>query len=150
MNQNFVSLLRRAAAIGLLVAAGAASACEAQAPSANENGTVSSWVLSLNRKVSVAARCNAMAEAVGRMITAGSALRISILGYDKPEGSRSLSLAYLSAVTEELRSLLQQKVKGPVRIQTVLGSADDGAAVDPGAAGRIEIRVHTPEGTAGS
>lgn len=157
MHQRFSSrpsaaaLFRRAVAAGLLLAAGFAGACEAQAPAAAEPGAgpVKSWVLSLNQKVSVAARCTGMVEAISRMVGAGAALRISILGYDKPEGSRSLSLAYVAAVTEELRSLLRQKGKGQVRIRTVFGGASETTAIDPDAAGKIEIRVHAPADIAG-
>lgn len=142
------ALARRGIAVGLLLAAGIAGACEAQAPVAGDTAA-KSWVLSLNHKVSVAARCNAMAEAIGRMVAAGSALRISILGYQKQEGSRSLSLAYLAAVTDELRSLLQQKGKGQVRIRTVFATAAEGAPIDADSSGKIEIRVHSPADTAG-
>lgn len=154
MNTRFSAiaapLFRRTVAAGLIAAAGIAGACEQQPPAAGESAGAKSWVLSLNQKVSVAARCNAMAETIGRMVAAGSALRISILGYDRPEGSRSLSLAYVATVTDELRALLQQKIKGGLRIRTMLGSAPEGASVDPDAAGKIEIRVLAPGDTAGS
>lgn len=146
------ALLRRSVAVGLIAAAGIAGACEQQPSAAGDaDGAAKSWVLSLNQKVSVAARCNAMVETINRMVAAGSALRISILGYDKPEGSRSLSLAYVATVTDELRTLLQQKIKGgQFRIRTMLGNAPEGASVEPDATGRIEIRVLAPGDTAGS
>lgn len=154
MNTRFsmIAALRRTVAVGLIAAAGIAGACEQQPAAAGDaDGAAKSWVLSLNQKVSVAARCNAMVESISRMVAAGSALRISILGYDKPEGSRSLSLAYVANVTEELRALLQQKIKGgQFRIRTMLGSAPEGASVEPDATGRIEIRVLAPGDTAGS
>lgn len=156
MNTRFppvAALLRRVAAVGLIAAAGIAGACEQQPPAAGQptDGIARSWVLSLNQKVSVAARCNAMAETIGRMVAAGTALRISILGYDKPEGSRSLSLAYVATVTDELRALLKQKIKGgQFRIRTMLGSAPDGATVEPDATGKIEIRVVAPGQITGS
>ena len=146
-------LFRRIVAVGLLAMAGVAGACEQQPPAAGDaaDGTAKAWVLSLNQKVSVATRCNAMVETINRMVAAGSALRISILGYDRPEGSRSLSLAYVATVTEELRSLLQQKIKGgQLRIRTMLGTAPEGAAVEPDATGKIEIRVLAPGEIAGS
>lgn len=153
MNTRFsltAALLRRTVAVGLIAAAGIAVACEQQPPAAGESAAAKSWVLSLNQKVSVAARCNAMVETIGRMVAAGSALRISILGYDRPEGSRSLSLAYVATVTDELRALLQQKVKGgQFRIRTMLGSAPEGATVAPDATGTIEIRVLAPGDTTG-
>ena len=136
----------------MLLAVGNAGACEAQPPARSASAAarpVTSWVLSLNDKVSVAARCSGMVEAIGRMLTAGSALRISILGYDKSEGSRSLSLAYVATVAEELRSVLQQKGKGQVRIRTVFGAEDVQVAGDPAAAARIEIRVHEPQVSVG-
>lgn len=152
MNTRFftlAALLRRTVAVGLIAAAGIAGACEQQ-PAGDADGAAKSWVLSLNQKVSVAARCNAMVETINRMVAAGSALRISILGYDKPEGSRSLSLAYVANVTEELRALLQQKIKGGhLRIRTMLGSAPEGASVEPDATGKIEIRVLAPGETSG-
>lgn len=148
------ALFRGLVAAGLIAAAGVAVACEQQPPAAGQqaaDGAAGAWVLSLNQKVSVAARCNAMVEAINRMVAAGSALRISILGYDKPEGSRSLSLAYVATVTEELRGLLQQKIKGgQLRIRTMLGAAPEGATVEPDAAGKIEIRVLGPGETSGS
>lgn len=155
MNTRFSAiaapLFRRTVAVGLIAAAGIAGACEQQPPAAGESAGAKSWVLSLNQKVSVAARCGAMADTIGRMVAAGSALRISILGYDRPEGSRSLSLAYVATVTDELRALLQQKIKGgQFRIRTMLGSAPEGASVAPDAAGKIEIRVLAPGDTAGS
>ncbi len=150
MNTRFSMLavsLRRLVAIGLIAAAGIAGACEQQPA----DGAAKSWILSLNQKVSVATRCNAMVDTINRMVAAGSALRISILGYDKPEGSRSLSLAYVATVTEELRALLQQKVKGgQFRIRTMLGSAPEGTTVAPDATGAIEIRVLAPAETSGS
>lgn len=153
MNTRFSMLavsLRRLVAVGLVAAAGIAGACEQQPAAAGESAAAKSWVLSLNQKVSVATRCNAMVEAISRMVAAGSALRISILGYDKPEGSRSLSLAYVATVTEEVRALLQQKVKGgQFRIRTMLGSAPEGAKVAPDATGAIEIRVLAPGETTG-
>lgn len=153
MNIRFsmIAALRRTVAVGLIAAAGLAVACEQQPAAAGEaDGAAKSWVLSLNQKVSVAARCNAMVETLNRMVAAGSALRISILGYDKPEGSRSLSLAYVANVTEELRTLLQQKIKGgQLRIRTMLGSAPEGASVEPEATGKIEIRVLAPRDTTG-
>lgn len=135
----------------MLLAASNAGACEAQPPARSASAAarpVTSWVLSLNEKVSVAARCNGMVEAIGRMLTAGSALRISIFSYDKPEGSRSLSLAYVAAVADELRNVLQKNGKGQVRIRTIFG-ADDPAASDPEGAGRIEIRVQDPVASVG-
>jgi len=140
-----MSALRRLIAVGLLAAAGAAGACEPQPG----EGSAKSWVLSLDHDIPVAVRCNAMVEAIGRMVAAGSALRISIFGYDRPEGSRSLSLAYVATVTDELRALLQQKVKGGHRIRTTLGSAPEGVTVAPDATGAIEIRVFAPGETAG-
>jgi hypothetical protein len=143
------AVLRCGIAAGLLAGAAAASACEAQAPAAGEARAVKSWVVSLNPKVPVAARCGAMAEAVSRMVAAGSMLRISIFGYEKPEGSRSLSLAYLAAVTDELRSLLHRTSKGQARIRTVFVTSADGDAADPEAAGRIEVRIDGVAGMAG-
>lgn len=137
---SLAALLVCSATVGLL-ASGNALACE-PTRSAVTARPVTAWVLSLNEKVSVAARCNGMVEAIGRMLTAGSALRISIFSYDNPEGSRSLSLAYVATVAEELRAALQQKGKGQVRIRTVFGGpADEQAGSTPDAAGRIEIRV---------
>lgn len=146
------ALLAGSAMVGM-TASGAALACEAQ-PTRSASAAsrpVTAWVLSLNEKVSVAARCNGMVEAIGRMLKAGSALRISIFSYDNPEGSRSLSLAYVATVAEELRTALQQKGKGQVRIRTIFGGpADEQAGSDPNAAGRIEIRVHDPVAAIGT
>lgn len=146
---TLAALLVGGALAGLL-ATGNALACEAQPTRAKATRPVTAWVLSFNEKVSVAARCNGMVEAIGRMLTAGSALRISIFGYDNPGGSRSLSLAYVAMVAEELRAALQQKGRGQVRIHTVFGGpADEQAGSDPNAAGRIEIRVHDPVAAVG-
>lgn len=148
---TLAALLAAGALTGML-ATGNALACEAQPTrSASTTRPVTAWVLSLNEKVSVAARCNGMVEAIGRMLTAGSALRISIFSYDKPEGSRSLSLAYVATVAEELRAALQQKGRGQVRIRTVFGGpADEQAGSAPDATGRIEIRVHDPMAAIGT
>lgn len=140
--------------VALLLAANIADACEVQPRPRGSSPAATSWVLALNSQVSVAARCNGMIEAIGRMAKAGSALRISIFGYDRQPGSRSLSLAYVAAVTEELRSALLQKGRGQVRIHTVFGAPDDDAgaqlATDAEATGRIEIRVHGSLASAGS
>lgn len=141
--------------VALLLAANIADACEVQPrPRGSGGPAATSWVLALNSQVSVVARCNGMIEAIGRMAKAGSALRISIFGYDRQPGSRSLSLAYVAAVTEELRSALLQKSRGQVRIHTVFGAPDDDAgtqlATDADATGRIEIRVHGALASAGS
>lgn len=150
-SRPLAALFRRSAAVGLLLVAGLAGACEADKTATNGSGAPATWVLSLNQKVSVAARCSGMVETISRMLKAGTALRVSIFGYDKSEGSRSLSLAYVAAVTEELRSLLLQKGKGQVRVQTVFGAASENAvALDPDAFGRIEIQVQNPGAPLGS
>lgn len=132
------------AAAALLLASATAGACEAKARPRDASGPATSWVVTLNSEVAIAVRCSAMVEAIGRMATAGSALRVSIFSYGQQAGSRSLSLAHVAAVTEEIRSALLQKGRGQLRIQTVFGAADGDARSDPEGPGRIEIRVQSP------
>lgn len=136
--------------VALLMASSAAGACEAKVRTRDGSGPATSWVVSLNSEVAIAVRCSAMVEAIARMATAGSALRISIFSYGQQAGSRSLSLAYVAAVTEEIRNALLQKGRGQMRIQTVFGAADGDIKSDPEGPGTIEIRVQSPLASAAS